>query len=198
MTDGDSKTRIFKLDVGGGHVLNVEDHGARTGIPVILLHGGPGAGISRGQIESFDLSAFRVITFDQRGAGKSTPHASIEGNTTSALIADIESIPSHFNIDRWLVAGGSWGSCLALAYGQAHPETRYKNDKVKDLVAAARLETDPAKREAMYVELQKMAKADLNWIDLYYSPYINVMRKNVSNFYQNPLGRFFLEDTVKN
>jgi peptide/nickel transport system substrate-binding protein len=76
--------------------------------------------------------------------------------------------------------------------------TRYKNDKVKDLVAAARLETDPAKRETMYVDLQKMAKADVNWIDLYYSPYINVMRKNVTNFYQNPLGRFFLEDTVKN
>ncbi len=76
--------------------------------------------------------------------------------------------------------------------------TRYKNEKVKELVAAARLETDPAKREAMYVDLQKMAKADVNWIDLYYSPYINVMRKNVTNFYQNPLGRFFLEDTVKN
>ncbi len=71
--------------------------------------------------------------------------------------------------------------------------TRYKNDKVKDLVAAARLETDPAKREAMYVELQKMAKADVNWIDLYYSPYINVMRKNVTNFYQNPLGRSSLK-----
>ncbi|QCL95515.1 ABC transporter substrate-binding protein [Agrobacterium tumefaciens] len=76
--------------------------------------------------------------------------------------------------------------------------TRYRNDKVKDVVAAARLETDPAKREARYVDLQKMAKADVNWIDLYYSPYINVMRKNVTNFYQNPLGRFFLEDTVKN
>lgn len=76
--------------------------------------------------------------------------------------------------------------------------TRYKNDKVKDLVAAARLETDPVKREAMYVDLQKMAKDDVNWIDLYYSPYINVMNKKVENFYQNPLGRFFLEDTVKN
>jgi peptide/nickel transport system substrate-binding protein len=76
--------------------------------------------------------------------------------------------------------------------------TRYKNDQVKDLVAAARLEQDPAKREAMYVDLQKMAKADVNWIDLYYSPYINVTRKNIQNFYQNPLGRFFLEDTVKN
>lgn len=76
--------------------------------------------------------------------------------------------------------------------------TRYRNDKVKDLVTAARLEQDPKQREAMYVDLQKMAKDDVNWIDLYYSPYINVTRKNIENFYQNPLGRFFLEDTVKN
>jgi peptide/nickel transport system substrate-binding protein len=76
--------------------------------------------------------------------------------------------------------------------------TRYNNPQVKDLVAAARVEMDPAKREAMYVELQKLAKEDVNWIDLYYSPYRNVSRKNVENFYQNPLGRFFLEDTTKN
>ena len=76
--------------------------------------------------------------------------------------------------------------------------TRYKNEEVKALVEAARLETDPAKREAMYVTLQKMAKGDVNWIDLYYSPYINVTRKNIENFHQNPLGRFFLEETVKN
>jgi peptide/nickel transport system substrate-binding protein len=76
--------------------------------------------------------------------------------------------------------------------------TNYKNDKVKDLVAAARLELEPKKREQMYVDLQKMAKDDVNWIDLYYSPYINVSRKNIDNFFQNPLGRFFLEDTVKN
>lgn len=76
--------------------------------------------------------------------------------------------------------------------------THYKNDKVKDLVAAARLELDPAKREQMYIEIQKMAKNDVHWIDLYYSPYINVARKNVTDFYQNPLGRFFLEDTAKN
>ena len=75
--------------------------------------------------------------------------------------------------------------------------TRYKNDKVKDLVAAARLEMDPAKREAMYAEIQKLAKADTHWIDLYYSPYISVTRKNIQNFGQNPLGRFYLEDTVK-
>jgi peptide/nickel transport system substrate-binding protein len=75
--------------------------------------------------------------------------------------------------------------------------TRYENEAVKNLVAAARIETDPAKREAMYVELQSTAKADVNWIDLYYSPFINVSRKNVSGFYQNPLGRFFLEDADK-
>jgi peptide/nickel transport system substrate-binding protein len=76
--------------------------------------------------------------------------------------------------------------------------TNYKNEAVKELVAKARLELDPKKREQMYVDLQKMAKDDVNWIDLYYSPYINVSRKNIENFYQNPLGRFFLEDTVKN
>lgn len=76
--------------------------------------------------------------------------------------------------------------------------TRYKNDKVKDLVAAARIESDPAKREAMYKEIQTIAKGDAHWIDLYYSPFINGCRKNVSDFYQNPLGRFFLEDTAKN
>jgi peptide/nickel transport system substrate-binding protein len=76
--------------------------------------------------------------------------------------------------------------------------TRYNNPAVKDLVAKARTENDPAKRQQMYVDLQKMAKEDVNWVDLYYSPYRNVSRKNVQNFYQNPLGRFFLEDTVKN
>ncbi|MBC8130290.1 MAG: ABC transporter substrate-binding protein [Rhizobiaceae bacterium] len=76
--------------------------------------------------------------------------------------------------------------------------TRYKNDSVKELVAKARIEADPAKREAMYVELQKTAKDDVNWVDLYYSPYINVTRANIDGFYQNPLGRFWLEDVKKN
>ncbi len=76
--------------------------------------------------------------------------------------------------------------------------TRYKNDKVKNLVSAARVEAEPAKREQMYVDLQKVAKQDVNWIDLYYSPYINISRKNIEHFQQNPLGRFSLEETVKN
>ncbi|RMU57789.1 hypothetical protein ALP29_200555 [Pseudomonas syringae pv. avii] len=75
--------------------------------------------------------------------------------------------------------------------------TRYKNEKVKELVAAARVEMDPKKREQMYIDLQKMAKADVNWIDLYYSPDISVSRKNIEHFGQNPLGRFTLEETVK-
>jgi peptide/nickel transport system substrate-binding protein len=75
--------------------------------------------------------------------------------------------------------------------------TNYKNEAVKELVAQARMELDPAKREKMYIDLQKMAKDDVNWIDLYYSPYLNVSRKNIKNFHQNPLGRFFLEDVVK-
>lgn len=75
--------------------------------------------------------------------------------------------------------------------------TRYHNDKVKDLVAAARVETDPVKRKQMYEELQKLAKQDVHWIDLYYSPYINISRSNIQNFLQNPLGRFTLEETVK-
>ncbi len=75
--------------------------------------------------------------------------------------------------------------------------TRYKNDKVKDLVAAARVEVDPTKRKQMYTDLQAIAKQDVNWIDLYYSPYINISRKNIEHFQQNPLGRFSLEETVK-
>ncbi|MFB9948448.1 prolyl aminopeptidase [Rhizobium puerariae] len=104
------------------HHLHVEEYGARDGVPVVILHGGPGAGISRRQVETFDPSIFRIVAFDQRGAGLSIPHASIVNNTTAALVADIEAVRSRLGIDRWLVAGGSWGSCLALVYGQTHPE----------------------------------------------------------------------------
>ena len=104
------------------HVLHVEEFGSKDGVPVVILHGGPGAGISPQQIKTFDASAFRIITFDQRGAGKSTPHAELTGNTTDALIEDIEGVRTALGIERWVVAGGSWGSCLALAYGQAYPQ----------------------------------------------------------------------------
>ncbi|MGF9564618.1 prolyl aminopeptidase [Neorhizobium sp. JUb45] len=112
----------FYLDVDARHRLHVEEHGHPDGIPVVILHGGPGAGMSRKQIETFDLAIFRIVIFDQRGAGRSTPSADLIDNTTDALIADIEAIREKLGIDRWIVAGGSWGSCLALAYGQKHPQ----------------------------------------------------------------------------
>jgi proline iminopeptidase len=112
----------FLLKADDTHVLHVEEHGNKNGIPVVILHGGPGAGIAPQQVQTFDGSAFRIITFDQRGAGKSTPHAELTGNTTEALISDIEALRIELGIERWVIAGGSWGSCLALAYGQAHPQ----------------------------------------------------------------------------
>jgi proline iminopeptidase len=99
-----------------------EESGARDGIPVVFLHGGPGSGTSPTQRRFFDPRAYRIILFDQRGAGRSRPRADVEANTTAHLIADMERLREHLAIDDWLVFGGSWGATLALAYGQAHPE----------------------------------------------------------------------------
>ncbi|KAA9383960.1 prolyl aminopeptidase [Neorhizobium galegae] len=112
----------FYLPVDEVRSLYVEVHGNPEGIPVVVLHGGPGAGMSLKQVETFDPSTFRIVIFDQRGAGRSTPHADLDGNTTTALVADMELLRNHLGIDRWLVSGGSWGSCLALAYGEAYPD----------------------------------------------------------------------------
>jgi len=114
--------RTHRLAVEPPHALHVEECGNPAGLPALFLHGGPGAGIRASQRRTFDPRAFRVVLFDQRGCGRSTPLAELAGNTTQALIADIEAIRAHLGIERWLVAGGSWGSCLALAYGIAHPE----------------------------------------------------------------------------
>ncbi|CDN51899.1 prolyl aminopeptidase [Neorhizobium galegae] len=114
--------RSFYLPVDEVRSLYVEEHGNPEGIPVVVLHGGPGAGMSLKQLETFDPSAFRIVIFDQRGAGRSTPHADLDRNTTTALVADMELLRDHLGIDKWLVSGGSWGSCLALAYGEAHPD----------------------------------------------------------------------------
>ena len=99
-----------------------EEVGNPNGIPVLFLHGGPGAGLSPQHRRFFDPHSYRVILFDQRGAGKSTPLGEWRNNTTQLLIDDIERLRAMFGIERWLVFGGSWGSTLALAYGQAHPE----------------------------------------------------------------------------
>jgi proline iminopeptidase len=104
------------------HTIYWEEVGNPHGVPVLFLHGGPGAGLSPQHRRFFDPQYYRVILFDQRGAGKSAPLGEWRNNTTQLLIADIETLRARFGIDQWLVFGGSWGSTLALAYGQAHPE----------------------------------------------------------------------------
>ena len=104
------------------HTIYWEECGNPDGIPVLFLHGGPGAGLSPQHRRFFDPQRYRVILFDQRGAGKSTPLGEWRNNTTQLLIEDIEVLRAQFGIAQWLVFGGSWGSTLALAYGQAHPE----------------------------------------------------------------------------
>jgi proline iminopeptidase len=110
------------LQVSPVHTLYYEQSGNPDGTPVVFLHGGPGAGTSADHRRYFDPEAYRIVVFDQRGAGKSTPHASLEENTTWDLVADIERLREHLGVDRWLVFGGSWGSTLALAYAETHPE----------------------------------------------------------------------------
>lgn len=110
------------MDVGDGHNIYVEQCGAPDGIPVIVLHGGPGGGCSPAMRRFFDPSIYRIILFDQRGCGRSTPHAEIEHNTTWDLVADIERIRTALGITRWFVFGGSWGATLALIYAQTHPD----------------------------------------------------------------------------
>jgi proline iminopeptidase len=110
------------LAVDDLHTIYWEEVGNPDGMPVIFLHGGPGAGLSPQHRRFFDPDQYRVILFDQRGAGKSTPLGECRANTTQLLVEDIERLRELFGISQWLVFGGSWGSTLALAYGQAHPE----------------------------------------------------------------------------
>ena len=110
------------LDVGDGHRIYWERVGTKGAKPAVFLHGGPGGGISPVHWRLFDPKRYDVILFDQRGCGKSTPHAELEANTTWHLVADIERLREMAGFDKWLVFGGSWGSTLALAYAETHPE----------------------------------------------------------------------------
>lgn len=103
------------------HTMYWEVSGNPLGVPVLFLHGGPGGGSSAEHRRFFDPDAFRIVIFDQRGAGASTPVGEVDGNTTDNLVRDIEVLREYLAVERWLVFGGSWGSTLALAYGQAHP-----------------------------------------------------------------------------
>ncbi|WP_306110355.1 MULTISPECIES: prolyl aminopeptidase [Roseovarius] len=110
------------MDVGDGHTIYVEQSGNPDGTPVVVLHGGPGGGCSPAMRRYFDPNHYRIVLFDQRGCGRSKPHASVEDNTTWHLVADIERIRDALGIETWIVFGGSWGATLALIYGQSHPE----------------------------------------------------------------------------
>ena len=112
-----------KLKVSELHTIHYEESGNPEGKPVIFLHGGPGGGITPMYRQYFDPQLWRIIIFDQRGCGKSTPYAELRENTTWDLVRDIEQLREHLNVVRWVVFGGSWGSTLALAYSQTHPDS---------------------------------------------------------------------------
>jgi len=110
------------MAVSGGHRIYVEQCGNPNGVPVLVVHGGPGGGCSPTMRRFFDPEHYRIVLFDQRGCGRSRPHASVENNTTWDLVADMEQIRKTLGIDRWMLFGGSWGAALSLIYAQAHPD----------------------------------------------------------------------------
>ncbi|MGY9002327.1 MAG: alpha/beta fold hydrolase, partial [Rhodospirillales bacterium] len=109
------------LDLDGRHQMYWEQSGNPKGVPVVFLHGGPGAGASPMHRRFFDPAHYRIVIFDQRGAGRSKPYADVQDNTTAHLVEDIEQLRTHLSIDKWIIFGGSWGVTLALSYGTAYP-----------------------------------------------------------------------------
>ena len=120
--DGQSPWNSDRIALDHGYDLYFEESGRRDGVPVVYLHGGPGAGMEPGMRRFHDPSRYRLVMFDQRGAGSSRPAGDVRHNTTQLLIGDIERLREHLGIERWIVSGGSWGTTLALAYAEAHPE----------------------------------------------------------------------------
>lgn len=111
-----------ELAVDAVHTLYIEECGTEEGIPVLFVHGGPGAGCEKYHRQFFDPTIYRIILFDQRGCGRSTPHASLDNNTTAHLLADMEAIRKHLGIKQWVIFGGSWGATLGLVYAETHPD----------------------------------------------------------------------------
>ncbi|WP_262692053.1 prolyl aminopeptidase [Kordiimonas aestuarii] len=130
-----------RIPVSGGHEVHVEQSGNPHGIPVLFVHGGPGGGTSPIQRRFFNPSKYRIILFDQRGCGRSRPHASLENNTTQDLIEDMEAIREYLRIKSWVLFGGSWGSTLSLLYGQAHPD-RVRSIILRGIFLSRREELD--------------------------------------------------------
>ncbi len=111
-----------RLPVSPVHTLHLEQSGNPMGIPVLFVHGGPGGGTDGNSRRYFDPEHYHIIVFDQRGAGRSTPHAELQDNTTQALVADMEAIREFLHVDKWVLFGGSWGSTLSLVYAETYPE----------------------------------------------------------------------------
>ncbi|MCP2259276.1 proline iminopeptidase [Streptoalloteichus tenebrarius] len=137
------------LDTGDGNQVYYEVYGNPDGKPAVIVHGGPGAGMPKGTKRSFDPQRYRIIQFDQRNCGRSTPHASdpaadMSLNTTEHLLADIERLRAHLGVGRWLMFGGSWGATLALAYAQRHP------DHVSELLLVSAMVTSPSAVDWLY------------------------------------------------
>lgn len=151
------------LETGDGHRVYWERVGTKGAKPAVFLHGGPGGTISPTQRRLFDPALYDVILFDQRGCGKSTPNASLENNTTWHLVADIERLREMMGVEQWLVFGGSWGSTLALAYAQTHPE------RVSELVLRG---------------IYTLTKAELDW---YYQFGVSEMFPDKFERFQAPI-----------
>jgi proline iminopeptidase len=132
---------VQQLAVGGGHTIHIEECGDPRGFPALFLHGGPGSRTRAVHRRFFDPQFYRVVLFDQRGCGQSTPLGSTADNTTRHLVADIEAIRSHLGLDRVMLFGGSWGSTLALAYAVAHPD-RVAGMVLRGIFFATRAEVD--------------------------------------------------------
>lgn len=165
------------LPVTDGHQLYLERSGNPNGLPVLYLHGGPGGGMHSDFKRYFNPKDFHIIMFDQRGAGRSKPHASLTANTLPHLIADIEVIRKELSIDKWLVCGGSWGTTLAIAYAQEHP------DRVSEMILRGLFLCRPSEIHWMYQDGASHVFPDL-W-ENYIAPIPVENRENlVSSFYE--------------
>jgi proline iminopeptidase len=157
----------FLLPVDEPHEIYVEECGNPDGLPVIFVHGGPGVGCFETDRCFFDPSLYRIILFEQRGVGRSVPHASLEKNTTQYSIADMEAIREKLGVDQWIVFGGSWGSTLSLAYAQTHP------DRVKGLIVRGIFLLRPEEIDWFYG-----AKGAANIFPDYYEDYLEPLAKD--------------------
>ena len=161
------------MDVGDGHTVYFEQCGNPKGIPVIVLHGGPGGGCSPSMRRYFDPEKYHVILFDQRGCGRSMPFASVTNNTTWDLVADIELIRMALGIDKWIAFGGSWGATLALIYAEAHPDRvshivlRGKDELGKDLIIARDYISYSMRRRASEILTLELGNYEEIAIDIY-------------------------------